>query len=112
MPLADKEFILNYSMNRWQLNFKKNVGATSENIRKCKPNSIEEWKKYYFENVRSRDHITGLGKKLYKEITESVAHEKRFHPDLLNTVNEQDCIDYMFNLVIKRTYDGYRREFG
>lgn len=35
MPLADKEFILNYSMNRWQLNFKKNVGATSENIRKC-----------------------------------------------------------------------------
>jgi len=112
MPNATKEFVLNYSMNRWQLNFKRNVGATSENIRKCKPNSIKEWEKYYFENVRSREHITDLGKKLYAQIIEIVAYEKRFHPDLLNTIIEKDCIDYMFNVVINRVFDGYRREYS
>lgn len=32
MPKAEKEFILNYATNRWQLNFKKNVGSTSDSI--------------------------------------------------------------------------------
>lgn len=44
MPKAEKEFILNYAMNRWQLNFKKNVGPTSDSIRICNPSSLEEWK--------------------------------------------------------------------
>ena len=52
-----KEWILNSAMNRFQLNFKRNVGATSESIRKCSPKTLEEWRKYYFENVRSKEHI-------------------------------------------------------
>ena len=47
-----KEWILNSAMNRFQLNFKRNVGATSESIRKCEPRTIDEWKNYYFSNVR------------------------------------------------------------
>lgn len=39
-----KEWILNSATNRFQLNFKRNVGATSEEIRKCSPKSLEEWK--------------------------------------------------------------------
>lgn len=57
-----KEWILNSAMNRFQLNFKRDVGATSESIRQCEPKTVEEWEEYYFSNVRSKDHIIELGK--------------------------------------------------
>lgn len=98
-----KEWILNSVMNRFQLNFKRNVGPTSESIRKCEPKSVQEWEKYYFENVKSKEHIIELGKKLYIKITEVVQSE-------LDSITEQDCIEYMINLVINRTFDGYMTE--
>jgi len=70
-----KEWILNSAMNRFQLNFKRNVGAVSEQIRKCAPRSIEEWREYYFANVRPSEHIEQLGKKLYVKITEVLTAE-------------------------------------
>lgn len=112
MPKANKEFILNYAMNRWQLNFKRNVGPTSDSIRICNPTSYEEWCNYYFENVRSHKHLNDLGKRLYSLITTELPGEERFHPALLNTINEQDCIDYMHTVVLKRTYNGYLKERG
>ncbi|MDR0206498.1 MAG: MjaI family restriction endonuclease [Bacteroidales bacterium] len=58
------EWILNSVMNRFQLNFKRNVGATSESIRKCSPKTLNEWRDYYFKNVKSEEHIKELGKKI------------------------------------------------
>lgn len=98
-----KEWILNSVMNRFQLNFKRNVGATSESIRKCAPKTIDEWKAYYLKNVRSKEHIEELGKKLFVKITEVIQSE-------VAEITEQDCIDYMFQLVIERTFDGYMTE--
>ena len=98
-----KEWILNSVMNRFQLNFKRNVGPTSESIRKCAPKTVEEWEEYYFKNVKSKEHITELGKKLYVKITEVVQAE-------LDDITEQDCIEYLINLVINRTFDGYMTE--
>lgn len=98
-----KEWILNSAMNRFQLNFKRNVGPTSESIRKCSPKTIEEWREYYFSNVRSKEHIEELGKKLYVKITEVIQSE-------VLEVSEEDCIDYMLQLVIDRTFDGYVTE--
>lgn len=98
-----KEWILNSVMNRFQLNFKRNVGPTSESIRKCSPRSVDEWREYYFTNVKPKEHIIELGKKLYTKITEVVQSE-------VAEVTEQDCIDYMVQLVIDRTYDGYVTE--
>src|SRR5574344_1590232 len=98
-----KEWILNSAMNRFQLNFKRNVGATSESIRKCSPNSIEEWRNYYFSNVRTKEHIEELGKRLYIKITEVIQFEA-------SNITEQDCIDYMIQMVIDRTFDGYQTE--
>lgn len=98
-----KEWILNSAMNRFQLNFKRNVGATSESIRQCSPKTLEEWREYYFSEVRSRDHIEELGKKLYIKITEVIQAE-------VDEITEQDCIDYMFQLVINRTFDSYMTE--
>ena len=109
---ADKEFVLNYSMNRWGLNKKANVGPTSESIRKCAPESLQQWQEYYFRNVRSRQQIVALGKKLYRAIKNAIVYEERFYPKLVDSITEEDCIKYMLDLVLKRTYDGYRKEFG
>lgn len=98
-----KEWILNSATNRFQLNFKRNVGAVSEAIRRCEPTSIEEWERYYFSQVRSREEIEALGRRLYVKVTEVIAAE-------VESVTESDCIDYLFDLVIRRTYEGYTRE--
>ncbi|MBL7876563.1 MAG: MjaI family restriction endonuclease [Cyclobacteriaceae bacterium] len=98
-----KEWILNSAMNRFQLNFKRNVGPTSESIRKCSPKTLEEWREYYFSKVKSKEHIEELGKKLYIKITEVIQSE-------VAELTEQDCIDYMIQLVIDRTFDGYMTE--
>lgn len=112
MPIATKEFVLNYAMNRWQLNFKRNVGPTSDSIRICNPSSYEEWCSYYYTNVRSSDQLDALGKRLFHLINSELPGEKRFHPDLLATITEQDCIDYMYMVVLERTYNGFLKERG
>lgn len=98
-----KEWILNSAMNRFQLNFKKSVEPTSESIRKCSPKTLEEWREYYFSNVKSKKHIEDLGKKSYVKITEVIQSE-------VTELTEQDYIEYMFQLVIDRTFDGYMTE--
>lgn len=98
-----KEWILNSAMNRFQLNFKRNVGAVSEEIRQCQPKKLNDWKNYYFKNVRTSDYIEELGRKLYVKITEVIAAE-------VEDITEEDCISYMYQMVIDRTYDGYTTE--
>jgi len=98
-----KEWILNSAMNRFQLNFKRNVGAVSDEIRKCAPKSRGDWKQYYFTEVRSKEHIEELGRKRHIKITEVISAE-------VENITEDDCIEYMYKMVIDRTYDGYTTE--
>ncbi len=72
-------------------------------IRKCSPKRIEEWEEYYFQNVRNKEHIEDLGRRLYIKITEVISAE-------VEEITEEDCIEYMFNMVIDRTFDGYMTE--
>jgi len=95
-----KEWILNSAMNRFLLNFKRNVGPTSESIRKCAPKTLDEWQEYYFENVRPKEHIIGLGNVKITEVIQAEVAE----------ITEEDCINYMNQLVIDRTFDGYQTE--
>jgi len=98
-----KEWILNSAINRWGLQKKKNVGAVSYKIRKCSPKTVGDWKKYYYKNVCPKEHLIELGKKLYVKISEVLQAE-------IENITEQDCIDYVINLVINRTFDGYTTE--
>lgn len=98
-----KEWILNSATNRFQLNFKRNVGAVSEEIRKCAPKTLKEWEIYYFKNIKSKDHIIDLGKKLYVKITEVISAE-------VEAITEEDCVTYIFDFFLKRTFDGYMTE--
>ena len=100
-----KEWILNSATNRWQLNYKRNVGATSFEIRKCSPKTVEEWQVYYYKHVRSEKHLEDLGSKLFVKISEVLPRE-------IEDISEEDCISYIKELVINKTFDGYIREIN
>jgi len=98
-----KEWILNQANMRWGLTKKNKVGPVSELIRKCSPKSVQDWDKYYYKNVYPKQHLEELGRKLYIKITEVCQAE-------IESISEEDCIDFIINLVIGRTYDGYQSE--
>jgi len=88
---------------RWGLTKKNKVGPVSELIRKCSPKSVREWEKHYYKNVYPMKHLEELGRRLYIKITEVCQAE-------IENVTENDCINFIVNLVINRTYDGYHSE--
>jgi hypothetical protein len=107
-----RETLLNYGMNRWGLNKAHSVGSTSELIRTCAPSKYEEWEQFYFTKAKqkkkdglqiTREYITGLGQTLYVKLSEVVQNE-------LEQISEEECIDYAYNLVLNRTFEGYRTE--
>jgi len=100
-----KEWILNYMFNRFQLGYQRNVGPLAEEIRKCKPKTLEDWEKYYFKNVKSRDHLINLGEKLWEKVSTIGRQE-------LESITRDDCINYVFEVVIKRTFEGFQREMN
>ena len=88
---------------RWGLTRKNKVGPVSELIRKCAPKSLSEWEGHYYKNGYPKEHLENLGRRLYIKITEVCQAE-------IESIEEQDCIDFIINLVINRTYDGYQSE--
>ena len=98
-----KEWILNQAMNRWGLNKKRSVGPVSELIRKCAPKKLYDWERYYYRNVYHEEYLEELGRKLYVKITEVIQYE-------VAEVTEEDCVNYIKEVVIKRTFDGYVSE--
>ena len=98
-----KEWILNQATNRFQFNFKRNVGAVAAEIRACEPRDLDEWREFYFANVRSREHIEDLGRRLYVKISEVLRAE-------IDEISEDDCINYLLALVLDKTFDGYQTE--
>lgn len=98
-----KEWILNQANMRWGLTKKNKVGPVSDEIRKCSPKSLKDWEEYYYNNVSSKQHLAELGRRLYVKITEVCQAE-------IEDIKEEDCINFIINLVINRTYDGYQSE--
>jgi hypothetical protein len=116
MEFGKKEKVLNYACQTYQLSRPNKVGAVMALIRECQPTTIEEWKKWYFEKALTEsknptkitiESLTELGQRLYEKITEVVIPEWQA---AFNQLTLQDCIDYIYNLTINRTFDGYLRE--
>ncbi len=116
MDFGKKERVLNYACQTYQLSRPNKVGAVMALIRECQPASFEEWKDWYFQNAHTDgknstkitiDSLKELGERLYAKITEFVIPEWEA---AFCELTEQDCIDYIYNLTINRTYDGYMRE--
>ncbi len=98
-----KEWVLNQAMNRWGLSKKNSVGPVSELIRKCVPKKLGDWESFYYEKVNPKEYLEELSRKLYVKITEVIQYE-------VAEVTEQDCIDYIKDVVINRTFEGYQTE--
>ncbi|MGB7583008.1 MAG: MjaI family restriction endonuclease [Sedimentisphaerales bacterium] len=111
-----KEKVLNYACQAYQLSRPNKVGTVMALIRECQPKTIEEWEKWYFEKAHTdgknpvkitKKVLEELGERLYVKITEIVIPEWQ---EAFRQLTLQDCIDYIYNLTIKRTYDGFYRE--
>lgn len=116
MNFGKKERVLNYACQTYQLSRPNKVGSVMALIRECQPNSFEEWEQWYFLNAHTsgkkptkitNESLRELGERLYAKITEIVIPEWE---SAFRELTEQDCIDYIYNLTINRTYDGYLRE--
>jgi hypothetical protein len=113
---GSKEIILNYGNRRWGFTKTNKVGQVMAMIRQCQPRTFQEWEDWYFKNAFTntkqpikitREILTELGQRLYEKITEIVAPQLR---EALTTLALQDCIDYIYELTIHRTFDGYLTE--
>ena len=111
-----KEKVLNYACQTYQLSRPKNVGAVMALIRDCQPKSLEDWEAYYFEHASTttkepspitKKTLDELGERLYVKIREIVIPE---WSQAFEQLTMQDCIEYIYNLTINRTYDGFLRE--
>lgn len=98
-----KEWILNQANMRWGLTKKNKVGAVSDAIRKCAPKSLTEWEEYYYGTLYPKEYLEELGRKLYVKTTEVCQAE-------IESITEEDCVNFIVNLVINRTFDGYQSE--
>lgn len=116
MDFGKKEHVLNYACQLYQLSRPNKVGAVMALIRDCQPSSLEQWKNWYFENAYTatknsskvtRETLIELGERLYNKIQEFVIPEWE---EAFRQLTLQDCIDYVYNVTINRTYDGYIRE--
>lgn len=115
-PFGKKEKVLNYTSNAYQLTRPSKVGAVMALIRECQPKTFEEWQLYYFENAYTktkipikvtREILTELGERLYEKITEVVIPE---WTEAFRQITKQDCFDYVYEVTVPRTYDGFLTE--
>ncbi|GHU62758.1 hypothetical protein FACS1894123_04270 [Bacteroidia bacterium] len=116
LNFGKKEKVLNYATQTYQLSHSNKVGAVMTLIRECQPATIAEWEKWYFENAFTeaktktkitKENLEELGERLHEKITEVVIPEWQA---AFSQLTLQDCIDYIYNLTINRTFDGFLRE--
>lgn len=111
-----KEKVLNYASNTYQLTRPNKVDAVMALIRECQPKAFAEWEEYYFETAYTkkkdktkvtRETLDELGERLYAKITEVVIPEWTAAFEYLTL---QDCKDYIYEVTVVRTYDGFLLE--
>ena len=115
-PFGKKEKVLNYTSNAYQLTRPSKVGAVMALIRECQPKTFEEWQQYYFEKAHTKTKVpikvtkeilNELGERLYEKITEVVIPE---WTEAFRQITKQDCYDYVYEVTVPRTYDGFITE--
>ncbi len=115
-PFGKKEKVLNFTSNAYQLTRPSKVGAVIELIRECQPKTFQEWRQYYFDKAHTKtkvpvkvtqDILNELGERLYEKITEVVIPEWM---EAFKQITKQDCYDYVYEVTIPRTFDGFLTE--
>jgi len=85
-------------------------------LKDCQPNALDEWEKYFFDKAYTKTNdkikitketLDELGERLYSKITEVVIPE---WTAAFKDLTLQDCKDYIYEVTIVRTYDGFLLE--
>lgn len=115
-PFIGKEHVLNHTAQRFHLTRPSSVGPVMELIRQCEPATYEAWASYYWEKAYTKtkepikitqEIISELGMRLYEKIQGVIIPE---WTNAFNTITPDDCIAYIKDVTIRRTYAGYMRE--
>src|SRR5665213_2378447 len=115
-PFGKKEKVLNYTSNTYHLTRPKKVGAVMELIREFQPKTFNVWRNYYLEKAYTKTKVPvkvteevldELGERLYEKITEVVIPEWM---EAFSQISKQDCFEYIREVTISRTYDGFINE--
>ena len=115
-PFGKKEKVLNYASNTYQLTRPNKVGEVMALIRECQPNALNKWEEFYFKKAFSKsktpikvtkETLDELGERLYAKITEVVIPE---WTAAFEGVTEEDCKEYIYQVTVVRTYDGFLLE--
>ena len=111
-----KEFLLNYTNRRWSLTKTTKVGEVMSFIRQCQPKSYKEWESWYFTHAHTKTKepikitqtlLKELGERLYVKLKEIVIPDIK---SVINTLTLDDCVEYVFDLTLHRTFDGFMTE--
>ena len=105
-----KEKVLNYTSNTYQLTRPSKVGEVMALIRKYQPKTLQEWEEFYFQKAYTKitqKTLDELGERLYAKITEVVIPE---WTAAFQTLTLQDCKEYIYQVTIVRTFDGFLLE--
>lgn len=92
------EKFMNQYFNMGKYNHPVNIGYVMNSIRQCKPLTITEWEIFYFENVRTFEHIESLVRSMHNDIPKNYR------------VSYEECLDYFLDVLIRRTFEGYNKE--
>jgi len=112
------EHLLNYTARRYQLTRPSKVGPVMELIRECQPRTFDEWMDFYWENAHTKtkvpikvteEVIEELGERLYEKIIGTVMPEWE---RAFESVSLEECVDYIRQVTLHRTYDGYVNEIS
>jgi hypothetical protein len=111
-----KEHVLNYTAQRYGLTRPSRVGPVMELIRRCEPQTFKDWEDFYWENAFTKkadtekvdkELVTDLGKRLFEKIHTVVIPEWQ---KAFEEITEEDCVEYIVDVTIRRTFNGYFRE--
>jgi hypothetical protein len=93
-----KEKLLNNYYNIGGYNRPSKIGYMMNIIRKAKPITEDEWKVYYLSNVHDESYL------------ESIALEMKQSIPKKYNINLKECRDYIYDVMFRRTFQGYNRE--
>jgi len=105
------QYVIEIVADKEGLTKQNRVGRVAAWIRECSPKEISDWENFYFQKLKDflkrkgihlqpKEYLESLGKTLYTKITEALRSE-------IDEVTEEDCMKYIRDLVLKRTFDGY-----
>jgi hypothetical protein len=108
------EHLLNYTAQRYQLTRPSKVSPVMDLIRQVKPKNKKEWMDYYWGHAKTKNNhpitkksLNQLGDILYEKMHKII---KKEFLSAFKKIDKKTCRDYIYDVVINRTYDGYNRE--